>query len=86
MDVTTLKKANQLDRQIKELTEALNCFQWEEHGGVSRHPKLIIEYDDYDGGRESEPLPMNLSNELVEFIKREIVAARDKAVAEFNAL
>ena len=28
MKTETLKKANQLDRKIKELREALNCFEW----------------------------------------------------------
>lgn len=86
MDKVTLIKANELDRKIKEFTEALNCFQWpDDYGGVSTNPRIVIEYDDGDG-RASQPLPMNLSNELVEFLKREIRAARDNAVDEFNAL
>lgn len=85
MDITTLEKANELNRKIKEFTEALNCFEWEEEGKkYSTNPTLIIEFDRDD--REQQRLPMNLSNELVAVLKTEIINGRDNAVAEFNAL
>lgn len=85
MDITTLEKGNQLNRKINEFTQALNCFEWpEEYGSGSRNPRLIIEFD--DDGRETQPLPMNLSNEIVAFLKQEIIKGRDAAVEEFNAL
>jgi hypothetical protein len=87
MDITTLGKANELNKKIKEFSEALNCFEWkpeENAEPISTNPRLIIEYD-YDG-REQQPLPINLSNELVAFLKAEIVKGRDIAVNEFNAL
>lgn len=87
MDITTLEKANALNKKIKEFTEALNCFEWkpdEKTEPISTNPRLIIEFD-YDG-REQQPLPMNLSDELVKFLKAEIIKGRDIAVAEFNAL
>lgn len=86
MDITTLEKANELNRKINEFQQALNCFQWEdEYGGGTTNPRLIIEFDDCDG-RETLPLPMNLSDALVSFLKAEIIKGRDAAVAEFNAL
>ena len=86
MDITTLEKANELNRKITEFQYALNCFQWEkEYGGHSTNPTLFIEFDGFDG-REMQSLPMNLSDELVKFLKEEIIKGRDAAVAEFNAL
>lgn len=86
MDITTLEKANMLNKKTKEFTEALSCFQWEEeYGGGTTNPKLIIEFDGGDG-RETQPLPMDLSDGLVSFLKAEIIKGRDAAVAEFNAL
>ena len=86
MDVTTLEKANELNKKIREFQQALNCFQWEEeYGGGSTKPRLIIEFDGADG-REEQPLPMNLSDVMVSFLKAEIIKGRDTAVAEFNAL
>lgn len=86
MDITTLEKANELNKKIKEFQGALNCFQWEEeYGGGTTYPRLIIEFDGPDG-REEQPLPMNLSDALVSFLKSEIIKGRDAAVAEFNAL
>ena len=85
MDVTTLEKANELNKKIREFQEALNCFEWEnEYGGHSTNPRLIIEFD--RDGREQQLLPMNLSNELVKILKEEIIKGRDIAVADFNAL
>jgi len=85
MDIPKLDKANDLYRKIREFEEALNCFNWgEEYGGDSTNPRLIIEFD--RDGREQNPLPMNLSNELVKFLKEEIMKGRDIAVSEFIAL
>ncbi len=86
MDVTTLEKANALNRKINEFQLALNCFQWEQDDdGGTTNPRLIIEFDGGDG-RETKPVPMNLSDALVSFLKAEIIKGRDAAVAEFNAL
>ncbi|WP_445458403.1 hypothetical protein [Flavobacterium sp. HNIBRBA15423] len=87
MDITTLEKANKLNKKIKEFSEALNCFEWqpeENAKAISTNPRIIIEFD--CDGREQLPLPMNLSDELVKFLKNEIIKGRDIAVAEFNAL
>ena len=89
MDITTLEKANELNKKIKEFTEALNCFEWthptDESQKFSTKPRLIIDFDGIDG-REQIALPMNLSDTLVSFLKAEIIKGRDVAVAEFNAL
>lgn len=91
MDVTTLEKANELNRKIKEFSEALNCFEWQPYCDeerkdirVSTNPELIIEFD--GDGREQIKLPMNLSGMLVEFLKKEIRKGRDEIVKEFNEL
>jgi len=87
MKTETLNKANDLNRKIREFSEALNCFEWtpeETKSPVSLNPRLIIEYD--NDGREQMEIPMNLSNELIDFLKKEIIEGRDKAMAEFNAL
>lgn len=75
MDQEVLKKANSLNQKIKELTEALNCFEYQPYCDdsradirVSTNPRLIIEYDG-DGGREQIKLPMNLSDTLVDLLK-----------------
>ncbi len=86
MDVTTLEKANELNKMIKEYQQTLRCFEWEkEYGGASTNPRLIIEFDGPDG-REQQPIPMVLSDVLVSYLKEEIIKGRDTTVAEFNAL
>jgi len=89
MDTTKLKKANDLDRKIKELNEALNCFEWPVDEGqpkVSTNPRLIIDFDSCEGGREQIKLPMELSNQLSTWIKGEIARELKFTVMEFNEL
>lgn len=90
MDITTLDKANNLNRKIKEFQQALNCFEYnygeKDAEKFDRTPRLILDVDDLDNGREQIDIPMNLSNELISFLKTEIIKGRDKAVKEFNAL
>jgi len=92
MDTTTLEKANELNRRIKEFSEALNCFEWQPDCDENRksesfttHPQLIIEFD---GGedREQVALSMKLSDTLIDFLKTEIKKELKKSVDEFNAL
>lgn len=86
MDITTLERANELNRKIRECKETLDCFDLRNGEMIySLNPRLIIEFEGGDG-REQHPLPLNLSNELVSFIKAEIVKCRETAVSEFNAL
>lgn len=64
MDIATLGKANELNKKIKELTEALNCFEFthpeDESKKYSTNPRLIINYEGGDG-RENQLIPMELS-------------------------
>jgi len=84
MDTAKLRKANDLDKKIREFTEALNCFEWPDK--VSTNPRLIIEFDDDEGGRSSIKLPMELSNNLIDWLKTEITKNRQNVVNEFNEL
>ena len=88
MDTTTLEKANKLNTQIKDFSEALNCFEHQMDGStsiISLNPRLIIEFDDCDD-RQQVALPMTLSKTLTDFLKAEIKKELKKSVNEFNAL
>ena len=86
MHNATLEKANNLNKIIIEFQKALNCFQWDKwYGGGTTNPRIIIEYDCEDG-RETRPLPMNLSDEFVLYLKAEITKGLNAATEEFNAL
>jgi hypothetical protein len=87
MDIETLEKANSLNQKIKQLDEALNCFEWiqgESIPPISRNPRIIIEFD--NDGREQIKLPFLLSNFLVTILKKEILSARESALSEFIAM
>ena len=90
MKLFTLKKANELQNRIKEYELALECFE-ERYGENNEHiydrtPQIILNVDDLDGGRENIPLPMVLSNGMVEFLKVEIESALEIARTEFENL
>jgi len=89
MDVTTLNKANDLNRKINEITDILRCFTWPDDMGpknISRFPLLIIEFDSEEGGRDHRKLPIEMSDDMIAYIKNELISARDEAVFEFNNL
>ena len=90
MDITTLNKANELNKKIKEYQEALNCFEYKygdnNEATFDRTPKIVLDVDDLDNGREQIAIPMVLSDELISFLKAEIIRGRDEAVREFNCL
>ena len=88
MDLQTLQKGNDLQRKIREFEEAHNCFEWHPDEGepISLNPRLIVEFDDYDGGRSQVTLPMALSDVLTALLKQEIQKGLDAAQAEFNEL
>ena len=87
MNAATLQKANELNKRIKEFTEAQNCFELEDLSGkkISTNPRLIIDFDGVDG-REQIFFPLGLSETMVGFLKQEINKARNAAIAEFQAL
>ena len=87
MDANTLENANSLARTKQEFDQALNCFEWmptDDSEPITLNPRLIIEFD--GDGREQVKLPMNLSNAMVSFLKREIIKGQAAAIAEFKEL
>jgi len=88
MDIQTLQKGNDLQRKIRKIKEALNCFEWHPDEGepINLNPRLIIEFDDYDGGRSELPLPMALGDVLTALLKQEIKKELDAVETEFNQL
>lgn len=90
MNKDTLHRANALSKQIAELNEALHCFEWapdmdRPEATISTKPRLIIDFDGGDG-RDQVKVPMNLSDTLVEILKREIKSKLDEAMKQFEAL
>lgn len=92
MKPETLKQANELQRKINELTEALNSFYFTfgetpDMQQVSREPTLIVErIADYWEGRETVKLPISVQGELQELIIVKLQAALDQTKQEFNDL
>ncbi|MBD8081108.1 hypothetical protein [Chryseobacterium caseinilyticum] len=82
-----MNKANALNKKIKEYEEALNCFEHrygENNEFVfDRTPKILLDVDDLDDGREQIPIPMILSDELAEFLKEQILSNLNLAKEEF---
>jgi len=100
MNTETLQKANELARKIIEHEQALNCFEYDVHYYArdenpelpeelrSTNPRLIIEHDDIEEGegRRQTPIPIVLSDLLIEMIKSAIKESQAKVNAEFQAL
>lgn len=87
MHITTLEIANTLFRQIKQLEDGLNCFEYIPEGGgepISLNPILIVEHD-YDG-REQCRIPMELSDSLIKILKDAMIKKRELLIAEFASL
>lgn len=96
MEKTTLNKANELDKKIREFNQALECFEWSYPGEEkpssdenylkhSTNPRLIIDFDGPDG-REQQTIPMVLSDTLITILKNTIEELRDKTIKEFKNL
>jgi hypothetical protein len=89
MKQETLKKANELSKLIQECNQAFNCFEYRHVEGspvFSLNPRLIIEFDNFDDGRDRVSLPMNLSDTLINFLIAEIEKVRQVAIKEFESL
>jgi len=84
MDTTKLAKANDLDSQIKDYTEALDCLTDGNEGAlnltISYRPSLQI------GARAPHRIPESITGLALSTLKAELIKARDIAVLEFNAL
>ena len=86
MTITTLQKANELDKKIRQLKSSLECFEHhKEHGGGSTNPTIVIEYDGGDG-REHMALPINVNIALIGVLKAEILSSLETALDEFSSL
>ncbi len=81
MTQETLMKANSLNKKICDYQNALNCFEYTDHGGeiYDRTPRLVLDVDDLDEGRERIDVPMVLSEYLIGIIKQEIQKGLDDA-------
>ena len=93
MNIEKLLLGNEISRKIKQSNDVLDCFEWgyyDDNGvlvnGGSREPKLIIEFDDNDGGRDTLPIPFVLNPVLIELIKDFIINERFKLAKEFMEL
>jgi hypothetical protein len=93
MEKETLKKANELDRKIREINEALNCFEWQPYPDevalakepISTNPILMVEFDGGDG-REEVKLPIILGNRLIDILKSELKSSLMAAEEELYLL
>lgn len=89
MKFETLETANIINKKIKELDDVLDCFEWDEpelSPNLSRNPSIIIEFDDLEGDRSEIKVPMVLSNQFIQLIKKEVLSERNRLLSEFNDL
>lgn len=84
MTEETLAKANALQQKIREFKMALLCFEEEYEGLViDKTPRLILDFDDLDDGRDQVKIPMALNASLIEFLKEEIRDGLTQAKIDF---
>jgi hypothetical protein len=89
MKFETLETANLINKKIKELDVVISCLQQvdqEIETIIDYNPSLIIECDDWDGGREQIRVPMVLSDQLIILIQKEVVSEKNRLLEEFNNL
>lgn len=87
MDIEKLNKANELKNKIDQYKEALGCFEtyYGENEACSNNPKIIIEYDDWDG-RETAILPDIINDNMVIVLKDYISNCLKSVEKEFESL
>lgn len=87
MTKETLDLANDLNRRIKILEQAKNCFSWETDNGIEfpTHPKLIIEFDGNDG-REQLAIPSELNDVIITDLLKWFSDNLARARTEFEML
>jgi len=97
MNVETLNKANDLKRKIEQLQDITSCFYYPKYDNEgnetgeldfnhSRKPKIIIEFDDFEDGREEFKLPLTPSEKFIKTIFEESAKELQKTIAEFESL
>lgn len=84
MTIENFKKARAVNEKIGMMNEFIDAFEWED--SESRHPSLIVESDDGDGGREHYGLPVMLNEQIIELIKDYAKKQLVIAEKEFEAL
>lgn len=83
MDRQTLKKANELDEEIKQCQKVLDIFehhyQDDPSQPVDTKPVLIIEHLDLDEyeGRAVTRVPGSLSKNIIELIARHVKSIKE---------
>lgn len=88
MDIDKLNKANELRNKIDKYKEALNCFETfydDNRKPTSNNPKIIIEYDDWDG-RETTILPDVINDNMIIILKDYISKCLVNVEKEFESL
>ena len=93
MEIEILKKANILDKKIRELKDALSCFEWRQSfdddelkgNYMSTNPVIIIEFDGTDD-REQIKIPMQLNESFVKILKNEIKKELISSISLFDLL
>ncbi|PIF33012.1 hypothetical protein CLU81_3582 [Flavobacterium sp. 9] len=93
MNLDQLRKANDVKSKLDDFKKALECFEYvpneeesKERKPISLNPNLIIEFDDWDDGREQIKLPMVLSDYLISLIKTTINEQIIVLSKEFEAI
>lgn len=97
MEIDKLIKANELDYEIQNLKNILDCFEWNPEDdlgsdkahpkSITRNPEIIIEFDAGDGnGRETIKLPKRHTDAWITNIKNQISADLEFRKKEFKEL
>lgn len=89
MDKQTFFQAQGLQYRLDQLNEVRNSFEWIDDNGVShgsRKPKIIIEYDDEDGGRSQVKAPFDLTPEMIEVLSVWVEKEEAECSSEFASL
>ena len=88
----TLEKANELYRKIKDLEYARNSFEWRSVEGLpnaviyTRNPRVIIECDDGEDGKEQNKIPVQLNQDMIAHLKQFIEKSLTEVKEELEKL
>jgi len=90
MTTDAMNKAVDLHEKIEACKKVLSSFQWdpfpEGTPAISRKPKLIIDTDNDDNGREQIAMPGVLSDEMINVISGYARRELRKLESEFESL